>query len=412
MALRDRAAFAAAAAATLALSLCSCGDEQTADIQPTRDADNAGAYRLPTFLKVQGDVQQLERMVGSEPKNPRHHLALGKTLLDGGITTRGESELRAALELDPTLDEAAALLSANLLSRGDAAGAQALIQRLLQAHDSAVLRLHEGRALLAQDPPDVARAEPAFRRALELDPAAADAAYELGVLLLRRRDDAAAIELLEAAVRLQPNHLGATFNLAQAYRRTGRTVDAERCAAAHRRLSALDDVGYLQQWDSLEAALALVGLYDNGGDHEAALAELDAAIERFPREPLPRVRRAVQLVRAGRTAEGEAAFEALLHEMPDEAAVLNQYALHLATAGGPERARRAVKLAEKAVQQTRRGDANVLDTLAAARAAAGDLAGALGAIGEALKLDPGDAALVRRRDGLVARQREAAKEKR
>ena len=90
----------------------------------------------------------------------------------------------------------------------------------------APLQQRLGEALLQSG--DLAGAEAAFRRVIELEPAAAVGHAGLGNVLLRRQQYPAAIEVLEQAVGLDPSYRAARYLLGLAYRGAGRPEDAAR----------------------------------------------------------------------------------------------------------------------------------------------------------------------------------------
>ncbi len=105
----------------------------------------------------------------------------------------------------------------------------------------------------------------------------------------------------------------------------------------------------------------------------------------------------LSLVTAGREVRGGAQLIARcavrLLDVPDVSpTVLNNTAWFLATSSDVDRKRGevAVRLAERAVQETLRQDPNVLDTLAEAHFAAGDTREAVEIIDEAIALAPGE----------------------
>ena len=65
-----------------------------------------------------------------------------------------------------------------------------------------------------------------LRRACDTAPFDAEAANNLGLVLLRLKDLTGAASALERAVRINPKLIKAHFNLAQAYQRTGRTAES------------------------------------------------------------------------------------------------------------------------------------------------------------------------------------------
>jgi tetratricopeptide (TPR) repeat protein len=110
--------------------------------------------------------------------------------------------------------------------------------------------------------PDQAR--DAYRRALELDPAHADAHVNLGRLLQEAGAAMAAVEQYRAALDAQPHHATAAFNLGIALEDLGRRQDA--IAAYQQALSA--DPGFA------DAHYNLARLYEKTGRKQAALRHL------------------------------------------------------------------------------------------------------------------------------------------
>lgn len=130
--------------------------------------------------------------------------------------------------------EAKLRLGAYLESRGDAAGAAAEYRGVVREAPFADLpRRLLGRAQLAAGKP--VEAEATLRSAMAIAPSA-DAAYRLGVLALERRELARATGLLEQAVRLDPNHAAALYQLSLAY---GLGRDLPRARATAIRLARL-----------------------------------------------------------------------------------------------------------------------------------------------------------------------------
>jgi tetratricopeptide (TPR) repeat protein len=76
-----------------------------------------------------------------------------------------------------------------------------------------------------------------FSRATKLDPTLGDAFLGMGTSLVAARKFSEAIAPLESAVKLQPANPTAHYNLATAYSRTGRKMDAGREFAIHRQLT-------------------------------------------------------------------------------------------------------------------------------------------------------------------------------
>jgi tetratricopeptide (TPR) repeat protein len=90
-------------------------------------------------------------------------------------------------------------------------------------------------------PPEADRAMQLLERARSLDGNRAEIHYQLGCLLERKRDYAAAAAELERAVALDVRQPGAHFHLARVYERLGRKEDAARERDEHQRLTESAD---------------------------------------------------------------------------------------------------------------------------------------------------------------------------
>ena len=75
-----------------------------------------------------------------------------------------------------------------------------------------------------------------FREVVKAKPDYESAYFELGRALLLQGDDAGAIDNLERAEKLAPDHEATYYQLSQAYRRAGRTQDAQQAIAIYQRL--------------------------------------------------------------------------------------------------------------------------------------------------------------------------------
>jgi tetratricopeptide (TPR) repeat protein len=111
---------------------------------------------------------------------------------------------------------------------------------------------------------DPAAAESAYRRALALDPARAEAHVNLGRLFHERGEAAAAAEEYGLALRLRPEDSTAAFNLGVAFEDLGRDLDA---ADAYEKATAFDP-------DHADAFFNLAGVCERVGRPAAAIRHL------------------------------------------------------------------------------------------------------------------------------------------
>lgn len=167
----------------------------TAFDQLMRSLDPAAANLLTGKAYFEtGFFEEAEKALrAADPKTPGVLLELGKTY----VSLRREEEaidaLRGALQLSPQDTEAAYYLG----------------------------------ALLSESPEGVALLEQVRKKR----PDSWGALYYLGKALLKQDRAAAALPLLEQAAKLNPRESAVWFQLTNAYRRTGRLVDARAAAA-------------------------------------------------------------------------------------------------------------------------------------------------------------------------------------
>ena len=121
-----------------------------------------------------------------------------------GRVDEAESEYRRALALDPSLAEASANLARLLRTRGERAGALAVLDAALAqgVHDAAV---HRERGLVLAESGQISRAEADFREAARRDPADPVALENLARAVYHREGYRESAVLFEQLARLQPD---------------------------------------------------------------------------------------------------------------------------------------------------------------------------------------------------------------
>jgi Tfp pilus assembly protein PilF len=241
----------------------------------------------------------------------------------------------------------------------DAIGLQSLISR---DPDRAALR--DDIAVLYMELNRPAEAVPHFEAALRSKPGSAPAHFNYGTALAGAGRLEDAVAQYQRALSQRPNYAIAHNNLGTALLQLGRPQPA---LASFREAARIDP--------QLAEAHLNVGLISR------AIGDLPEAVVRF--------RRAVEL-------------------NPEWVTAISSLASLLAAAPDPKirNPADAVRLAERAVALTQRLDANTLDVLAVAHAAAGDFDRAIAVSDEALALGPSPAlaAMVRSHRALFARR--------
>ncbi len=201
-----------AAVATVQQGKCSAALPALQDVV-RRDPRNVPALNLAGFcLKQAGRHESaLALYQRAERENGRSATPVAGAadcLLALGRRQEAEAEYRRALELDPTLGEAAVSLARLLRGRGDRAGALRILDASVEA-GSHTAEVYLTRGGVQAESGRLAEALRDFREAARrspLDPSplesAAQAAFQLG----RHQE---AVQLYEQLLRLQPNRLDA-----------------------------------------------------------------------------------------------------------------------------------------------------------------------------------------------------------
>jgi tetratricopeptide (TPR) repeat protein len=269
-------------------------------------------------------------------------------------------------------------------------------------------------------------AQTCYEAAHRLDPAVAEWPYHLGRLLAKRGDLEQAARHLETALRLDPASQPARLRLAEARLRQGDLVRAEAAyaesmatapdaswgrvglAKVRRRQGNVDEARRLleealqREPEDREGCYLLAMIYGElGRDDEARALEerfRTKATDQWPDDPLldrvhaeavgfqVALRRANDLLLAGRLDEAEPLYEDVLAARPDDfAALINLGNLKMRKRD----AQRAIELFERALAQ-RPEDPHPHLGLGLALLASGQRAAGLAQIDEVLRLDPGN----------------------
>lgn len=169
-----------------------------------RLAGSAAAYRIG--MLTEAARQAFEQLVSRYPDTPNVHYMYG-TYLAFEHPDEALEQFRIELTYSPRHVLARVQIAQELVKRGDF---------------------------------DAAR--PYATEAARLDPRNFMGRRVLGQIKLQAGDVAGAVADLEAAARLQPSSPSVRFHLARAYRRAGRTADAERERVEFRRLEKLQQI--------------------------------------------------------------------------------------------------------------------------------------------------------------------------
>ncbi|MEZ5565462.1 MAG: tetratricopeptide repeat protein [Gammaproteobacteria bacterium] len=197
------------------------------------------------------------------------------------------------------------------------------------------------------------QAEPLYRAVLEQQPKHGDALHLLGVLHYQQRDPAAAVPLIEAALRIIPGNAQAHAGLGLALLRLNRLEEA---------LAAFDRALVLKP--DFDQALSRRGAALQGlGRHAEALVSLDRALVYSAHDPETLNDHAAALISLGRPAEALADCDRALALQPGISQVLNNRGVALCNLGRKQEAVAAFRAALVAAPDVAGFHANLGATL-------------------------------------------------
>lgn len=278
-----------------------------------------------------------------DAENPDANVSIGYLLVQRGQTDEAMAHFQKALKIKPDYPEAHNDLGIIFAQSGDTGDAITHFQKALQLNpDYAEACYNLGNALSQKGEMEEAVSD--YQKALKLKPDYAEASYNLGNALFQQGKTDQAVAAYRAALRIKPNYPNASYNLAMALVQEGKMDEAIVC---FQKVLALEP-------DCAEAWYNLGNAYLQEGNIGEALV---------------RFQRAVTV-------------------KPDYSTALNDLAWELATArqASVRNGTKAVELASRANHLAAGKDLDILDTLAAAYAEAGQFGDAVHTAQRAIEL--------------------------
>ena len=270
------------------LACCSCGPEPTLpELTIPRSLD----------AEIRSLVDDHLERVREDPSNAEKLGQLGLVFEANALWQQARQCFDAAALLAPREPVWAYHAARATLNLGDFDGAVAAMHAVVKSFPGfAPAQHHLGDLLLESG--DIDGADAAFRRAVSLHGKSPEGHVGLGRAALERRDYAAAVTALEHALSLQPGHKMAAFLVGRAYRRLGRTEDADRAQA-------------------------------QGEDAEKSYIpdRTSRDLARYSRGYSTRLDQAVGLLRAGKPADAIVVLERMYQERPQDLMVMNNLAV-------------------------------------------------------------------------------------
>jgi tetratricopeptide (TPR) repeat protein len=158
--------------------------------------------------------ENFEKAVALEPESAQAHLNLGIALVDQFDRAGGLKEFSAAARLDPNLSAAHYNLGRFFFENGKYEDADRELETAVRLQPNSVGALYF-LALTARQENQLDRSTELLQKVVALQSDNADAEYLLGQNLERSGDTAAAIRHWKRALKADPNHSQALFNLAK-----------------------------------------------------------------------------------------------------------------------------------------------------------------------------------------------------
>jgi tetratricopeptide (TPR) repeat protein len=209
---------------TLLLCACDSSDRSQTELAPANFVPaNLSRYDPSVVTLVERQMIQLE----ARPLDGSAYAELGMIYEANTLWPDARRAYAAAVRLEPASTWWRFHLAVATRTAGDLEGALQLLRDLSVEHPQlAPVRQRLGEALIEVG--ELGAAAAAFRQVIELKPGMPEGYHGLGEVRLLERDYAAARDLLERAVALDPRYRAPRYALGLAYRGLGMLEEAQR----------------------------------------------------------------------------------------------------------------------------------------------------------------------------------------
>ncbi len=231
--------------------------------------DMPGGNGSENVLKLA--IEQYEDIVKIEPKSVDDHLLLGRLYRLDNDLERAESELKTAVKLDPTSEEAVTTLAILYTDEGDTNRALQVLSAVPDASRSA--KLYSALGTTYEQRKDYKHAIEAFRKSIQLDRDNLDAIRGLAENLLNDGQTEAALEQYKVIVDANPEDAQSYVRMAEIYRRQGKFDQA---------LENLKKADSMVP-DSLDVPYNMAAVYEAQGRYDDAAKLLQDLVTRTER---------------------------------------------------------------------------------------------------------------------------------
>src|SRR5580704_13570290 len=249
-----------------------------------RDPKNLEAHKLlgRIYLRSLGDmpggstsenvlklaIEQYEEIVKLEPDSVDDHLLLGRLYRLNNDLQKAEAELKTAIKLDPSSEEAVTTLAILYTDEGDTQHALQVLSSVPDASRSAKLYAALGQTY--EQRKEFKNAIEAFKKAIMLDRDNLDAIRGLAENLLNDGQTDAALEQYKVIADANPEDAQTFLRIAEIYRRQGKYDQA---------LENLKKADTMVP-DSLEVPYSMAGVYEAQGRYDDAVKLLQDLVKK------------------------------------------------------------------------------------------------------------------------------------
>ena len=249
-----------------------------------RDPNNLEAHKLlgRIYLRSLGDmpggnssdnvlklaIEQYEQIVKIEPNNVDNHLLLGRLYRLNNDLQKAESELKTAVKIDPSSEEAVTTLAVLYTDEGDTAHALQVLSSVPDAGRSA--KLYSALGAAYEQRKEYKNAIDAYKKAIQLDRDNLDAIRGLAENLLNDGQTEAALDQYQVIADANPEDVQTLLRLAEIYRRQG------KFDLALENLKKADSMVP----DSLEVPYNMAAVYESQGRYDEAAKLLQDLVKK------------------------------------------------------------------------------------------------------------------------------------
>jgi tetratricopeptide (TPR) repeat protein len=338
--------------------------------------NNLGGY-LYNKGRVKEAIEHYQKAIQIDPNYAEAQNNLGAALAAEGRFDEAIENYHKAIQIRPDFAYALNNLGMALAARGQFDDAIENYRKAIQISPNFADALDNlGAALTVKGRSDEALGY--YRQALAIDPNFAGAQNNLGILLAKQGQITEAIEYYQKAIELDPVRAEFYNNLGNLLATQGRPTEAIR---QFQKALAVEP-GYTK------AHYNLANIFFAQGQWDEAIEHYQQALKQMPDSVHAHYQLGLALQSRGRFAEAVAQLQKVLELDPKHIPAQNNLAWLLATCpdGSLRDGKKAVALAQQAVQLSGGNAPEILDTLAAAHAEAGSFPEAVATAQRALDL--------------------------